>query len=137
MMRLWKVVLFALALCPLLALSLRAQTDWPYVGGDANGLRYSTLDQINRKNVKQLEVAWTFHTGGLREKYNSAIQCTPSQRCCLVRGRTAFGLRVGRRLSHIDQRNANCLETRFHVFERLLESITVIEFDTLELSQLC
>ncbi|MCI0390970.1 MAG: pyrroloquinoline quinone-dependent dehydrogenase [Acidobacteria bacterium] len=54
-----------------------SQADWPYVGGDSNGSRYSTLDQINRKNVRDLQVAWTFHTGGLKEGYNSAIQCTP------------------------------------------------------------
>jgi quinoprotein glucose dehydrogenase len=53
------------------------QSDWPYVGGDANGTRYSTLNQINRKNVKDLQVAWTFNTGGLKEGYNSAILCTP------------------------------------------------------------
>lgn len=54
-----------------------SQTDWPYFGGDADGKRYSQLDQINRKNVKDLQVAWTFHTGGADPKVNSAIQCTP------------------------------------------------------------
>ncbi|MGH8245629.1 MAG: PQQ-binding-like beta-propeller repeat protein, partial [Gammaproteobacteria bacterium] len=54
-----------------------AQSDWPHVGGDADGTRYSTLNQINRKNVEDLQVAWTFHTGGLKDGYNSAIQCTP------------------------------------------------------------
>ncbi|MGH9840404.1 MAG: pyrroloquinoline quinone-dependent dehydrogenase [Blastocatellia bacterium] len=57
--------------------TVAAQTDWPYVGGDAGGMRYSTLDRINRKNVRELQVAWTFHTGGLKEGFNSAIQCTP------------------------------------------------------------
>jgi quinoprotein glucose dehydrogenase len=68
-----------LLVAPLLcfAATARAQRDWPYVGGDSNGNRYSQLDQINRKNVKDLEVAWTFRTGGLKEKTNSAIQCTP------------------------------------------------------------
>jgi quinoprotein glucose dehydrogenase len=51
--------------------------DWPFVGGDANGTRYSELDQINRKNVKELQLAWEFHTGGLRPGSNTAIQCTP------------------------------------------------------------
>ncbi len=54
-----------------------AQTDWSFVGGDQGRMRYSTLNQINRKNVKNLQVAWTFHTGGLLPKVNSAIQCTP------------------------------------------------------------
>jgi len=59
-----------------------AQTDWPYVGGDAGGMRYSTLDQINRKNVKDLQVAWTFHTGPHNFAYGDihthpSMQCTP------------------------------------------------------------
>ena len=32
---------------------------WPAHGGGTQGIRYSTLDQINRTNVRQLEVAWT------------------------------------------------------------------------------
>jgi quinoprotein glucose dehydrogenase len=66
-----------LVFCLLAAPAALAQSDWPFVGGDAAGTRYSTLTQINRKNVKDLEVAWTFRTGGLREGYNSAIQCPP------------------------------------------------------------
>jgi quinoprotein glucose dehydrogenase len=64
-----------------LALTVPAQTDWPYVGGDAGGTRYSELDQINRKNVKELQPAWTFHTGPHSMKVEAfthpSIQCTP------------------------------------------------------------
>lgn len=70
------IVIFVFVSCWLAAPAM-AQNDWPYVGGDAAGTRYSTLTQINRKNVKDLEVAWTFHTGGLKAGYNSAIQCPP------------------------------------------------------------
>lgn len=38
---------------------------WPNYGGDAGGSRYSPLQQINRDNVKQLRVAWTYRTGAL------------------------------------------------------------------------
>jgi quinoprotein glucose dehydrogenase len=38
-------------------------SDWPAYGGNALGSRYSTLTQINRSNVANLEVAWTHHTG--------------------------------------------------------------------------
>ncbi|MGH6631597.1 MAG: PQQ-binding-like beta-propeller repeat protein, partial [Burkholderiales bacterium] len=72
-----KHLISGLSVVAMLSLSALAQSDWPYVGGDANGTRYSTLNQINRKNVKDLEVAWTFHTGGLKDGYNSAIQCAP------------------------------------------------------------
>ena len=37
--------------------------DWPVYGGRSENIHYSPLAQINRKNVKQLEVAWSFDTG--------------------------------------------------------------------------
>ena len=43
------------------------QNDWPAYGG-AGGTHYSALQQINRRNVKDLTVAWTYDTkeaGGL------------------------------------------------------------------------
>ncbi len=40
--------------------------NWAIWGGDYAGTRYSKLDQINNKNVKELQVAWTFSTGVLR-----------------------------------------------------------------------
>ncbi|WP_407332046.1 methanol/ethanol family PQQ-dependent dehydrogenase [Enterovibrio sp. 27052020O] len=39
---------------------------WVMWGGDYSGTRYSPLDQINAKNAKDLQVAWTFSTGVLR-----------------------------------------------------------------------
>lgn len=40
-----------------------ASEDWASVNHDAGGTRYSPLDQINRDNVSQLQVAWTYNTG--------------------------------------------------------------------------
>jgi lanthanide-dependent methanol dehydrogenase len=39
---------------------------WAIQTGDYANTRYSTLDQINKDNVKDLRVAWTFSTGVLR-----------------------------------------------------------------------
>ncbi|SKA46454.1 PQQ-dependent dehydrogenase, methanol/ethanol family [Enterovibrio nigricans DSM 22720] len=39
---------------------------WVMWGGNYDGTRYSPLDQINAKNAKDLQVAWTFSTGVLR-----------------------------------------------------------------------
>lgn len=39
------------------------QVDWPVYGGDAGGMRYSTLADINRDNVNGLVRAWTWATG--------------------------------------------------------------------------
>jgi quinoprotein glucose dehydrogenase len=46
-----------------------ANQDWPVYGGTSEGNRYSSLQQINKSNVKQLQVAWTYdsgETGGLQ-----------------------------------------------------------------------
>ncbi|PYT55691.1 MAG: pyrrolo-quinoline quinone [Acidobacteria bacterium] len=56
-----------LALFIPLALSQKAgetgTQDWPAYGGGPANIHYSPLAQINRSNVKQLEIAWTFDTG--------------------------------------------------------------------------
>ncbi|MEO5740534.1 MAG: pyrroloquinoline quinone-dependent dehydrogenase [Vicinamibacterales bacterium] len=48
----------------LLATALVAQSqpgrDWPVYGGDSGGSRYSPLRQINRSNVRRLQIAWQF-----------------------------------------------------------------------------
>ena len=38
---------------------------WPNYGNDAGGARYSTASQINRDNVAQLKLAWTYRTGAM------------------------------------------------------------------------
>lgn len=51
------------------ASSQRQDRDWPIYGGTPENNHYSPLAQINRKNVKQLQVAWSFDTeesGGLQ-----------------------------------------------------------------------
>jgi PQQ-dependent dehydrogenase (methanol/ethanol family) len=40
--------------------------NWAIWGGNYGGQRYSQLDQINARNVGDLQVAWTFSTGVLR-----------------------------------------------------------------------
>src|ERR1700735_1230424 len=45
--------------------------EWPTIGGDWHNTRYSTLDQINLDNVKNLKGAWMVHLGsGLGSKYS-------------------------------------------------------------------
>jgi len=38
--------------------------DYPYYGGDAGAMRYSTLTQINAKNASQLKEVWRYDLGG-------------------------------------------------------------------------
>ncbi|HEV8353161.1 MAG TPA: hypothetical protein VGR24_03070, partial [bacterium] len=53
--------------------------DWRVTGGDPGNTRYSSLDQINRANVAQLRLAWTYHTGDMPVSPGSSsqIQATP------------------------------------------------------------
>ena len=46
---------------------------WALQTGDYTNQRYSKLDQINRDNVKNLKVAWTFSTGVLRGHEGSPL----------------------------------------------------------------
>jgi glucose dehydrogenase len=72
----WRMGAGALALC-LLSVGVgvaatgaaKHHTDWAVYGGQAAGEHYSPLRQINRRNVHQLKVAWSFNTkeeGGLQ-----------------------------------------------------------------------
>jgi glucose dehydrogenase len=46
---------------------------WNRSQGDNGARRYSALTQINKANVRELEMAWTFRTGDGAAN----IQCTP------------------------------------------------------------
>ena len=47
----------------LLARVQRPFDTWRQSGGGGESSQYSSLKQINKNNVKQLEVAWTYPTG--------------------------------------------------------------------------
>jgi alcohol dehydrogenase (cytochrome c) len=65
---------FVLVLASLLAAEDGAtHEDWPHYGGQSSAWRYSSLDQINRSNVKRLQPAWVFQTGD----YVGGLQATP------------------------------------------------------------
>src|SRR5205085_8683467 len=54
---------------------------WPNYGNDPGGSRYSALRQIDRSNVTQLRVAWTYRTGALGHQEEldrkAAFEATP------------------------------------------------------------
>lgn len=62
---------------------------WHRSHGDNGGTRFSALDQINRANVTNLQVAWTYHS---RDGSNN-LQCNP----IIVRG-VMFAPTPGRRI---------------------------------------
>ena len=51
-------------------------TSWETYQGDSGSNQYSSLKQINKNNVDQLEVAWVYQTGDNLNK-QSQIQCNP------------------------------------------------------------
>jgi quinoprotein glucose dehydrogenase len=54
---------------------------WPTYGNDPGGARYSRAAQIDRSNVAQLQVAWTYRTGALGRSAaldrKAAFEATP------------------------------------------------------------
>lgn len=52
--------------------TLEHSDSWTTFSGGNTGIRYSSLEQINRENVKSLEVAWSYTTPD-----KGQIQCTP------------------------------------------------------------
>ena len=58
---LWGLAIAALrCTVPVLAQSGAKNGEWRAYGGDEGSTRYSPLDQINRDNVKDLKIAWTW-----------------------------------------------------------------------------
>jgi len=77
--------LIAAVLCAVVATPAVAQPaadiEWPHYGNDPGGARYSTATQIDRTNVGQLRLAWTYRTGALGHSApldrKSAFEATP------------------------------------------------------------
>ena len=51
---------------------------WPMPTRDYSATRFSQLAQINKDNVKDLQVAWTFSTASLKPSGRTAISISPS-----------------------------------------------------------
>src|SRR5689334_23974967 len=66
--------------------------DWPVWNGSPDNLHYSSLAQIDRSNVKQLQLAWSYDTG---EK--GGMQTSP-----LVVGRVLYGLSPTQKVLAVD-----------------------------------
>ena len=80
----WSVVGFALLLLSAVSSALAqpaADSGWPHYGNDPGGARYSEAAQIDRINVAQLRVAWTYRTGALGHSVShdrkAAFEATP------------------------------------------------------------
>jgi quinoprotein glucose dehydrogenase len=74
-MRLLSLLRFSVLAVSVTTIQAADRADWPNPGNDKAGTRYAALDQINRENVKNLAVAWTYHTGDAGP--GTTIECTP------------------------------------------------------------
>ena len=75
----WRVVLLALG-CTAVGASAQTGTqngEWPTYGGDLANTRYSPLDQINRDNFNDLEIAWRLKTDNFGPSPEYNLQSTP------------------------------------------------------------
>ncbi len=52
-------------------------TTWETYKGSDEAIHYSSLNEVDTTNVKQLQVAWTYHTGDADTVNHSQIQCNP------------------------------------------------------------
>ena len=72
---------FALALLATAQAFAQPPAEWPAYGGDLGGTRFSPLEEINRQNITDLKVAWTFRTGDLDHsdqfRAKAAFESTP------------------------------------------------------------
>ena len=71
-----------MAAIPWLAASVSAQEgaragQWRYFAADAGSTKYSPLDQINRTNVDDLQIAWRWKSDNLGPRPDFNLQATP------------------------------------------------------------
>ena len=67
---------------------LPANKNFPLVGGNWGNQRYSTLDQINRSNVKKLGGAWMMHLEDGKTARQHTRETKPAR---MLRARIAHG----------------------------------------------
>lgn len=54
-----------------------AGKNWIDYAGDNTKSRYSTLNQVNKQNVAQLKVSWTYRSGDFSQDLKTTIECNP------------------------------------------------------------
>ena len=89
----------AIAVVIATAASQGARSDevgWTVAGGDLAGTRYSPAAEINRDNVTQLEVAWTYRTGETEKRFATRSQASFESTPVVVDGVMYVGTPLGR-----------------------------------------
>lgn len=77
-------------------------TNWTVYNGDATSSSYSELNQINKENVNQLEIAWIYSSQDLSENARSNIQTNP-----LIIGDVLYGASPLLKIFALDAKNGD------------------------------
>jgi quinate dehydrogenase (quinone) len=99
----------------------KEQKNWEAYGNTAGGSRFAALDQITRDNVKNLTVAWTYHTGDTpisptapmarktsRHRCRSATRCSSAPRITTSSPSTPIPARSSGRTRSTQNRPSGC-----------------------------
>ena len=73
-------LIYCMIMTALLMISCNSKknyTGWAQYKGSDENIHYSSLTQIDTGNVKQLQVAWEYHSGGVDTANHSQMQCNP------------------------------------------------------------
>jgi glucose dehydrogenase len=73
--------------------------DWPVYGGQAAGDHYSSLSQINRDNVRKLQIAWKFDAGE-----EGGLETSP-----IVVGRVLYAYTATQKVIALDAASGNLI----------------------------
>src|SRR2546426_11776434 len=103
----------------------RPYTTWTAYGGGAHSSQYSALDQINKSNVSQLDVAWTFPVTGtviFNPLVVGRVMYLQASGSTLVAVDAATGKEIWRRQAQgpVGARGMNYWESRDRADRRLL-----------------
>jgi len=88
------VLVFALVVAVRAGIAADTAADWPTVGNDPGGMKYSTLTQITPGNVSQLTQAWTYDTGAPANGYTATPIVINNVMYLPVRGTTIVALKA-------------------------------------------
>ena len=71
------LLMLVLAAAPLTGQHGATDGEWRVTGGDGGRTRYAPLDQINRENVGELEIAWTWRSDNYGSRPEFKNETTP------------------------------------------------------------
>src|ERR1700761_6734080 len=85
------LLVFGLVIAAMAVDAQASSGTWAFYGQNPGGTRYTSLDQVNDRNVSKLQVCWTYRTGEL-QKYvgNGAAEKAAFETTPILIGRTLY-----------------------------------------------